>query len=219
MKLTKKNNQYIVSKPQLSLANEMLLESGGSLGIEMKLLDMRTMTNQQRKFIFKLCQEVNDYSGLEKELFRAQAMAQNVRQNEVAKASLTEYNMTDANKLIDIIIEYFIDNEIPLPKHILEENEFKLNQIHIYSMCLKRKCAICSRYADLHHVDAIGMGRDRKTVSHIGLRMLPLCRVHHTEAHTIGDRQFLEKHHLTPIEIDEKLEWFIKKGTLKTWKE
>lgn len=219
MKLWKNKGQFIISQPELSMVNNMYLDSGGKLDVELKIIDKRSMSDKQRRFIFKLCQEVEDNTGLDKEMFRYQSMIKNTKENEISKASLTAYSMQDANKLIDLIIEHFIENEIPLDSKILEDNDFKLNQKHIYIMCLKRKCAICSRHADLHHVDHVGMGRDRKTISHIGLRMLPLCRVHHTEAHTIGDKTFIECYHLDPIVIDEKLEWFIKKGTLKTWRE
>lgn len=219
MKLWKNKGQFIISQPELSMVNNMYLDSGGKLDVELKIIDKRSMSDKQRRFIFKLCQEVEDNTGLDKEMFRYQSMIKNTKENEISKASLTAYSMQDANKLIDLIIEHFIENEIPLDSKILEDNDFKLNQKHIYIMCLKRKCAVCSRHADLHHVDTVGMGRDRKTISHIGLRMLPLCRVHHTEAHTIGDKTFIERYHLDPIVIDEKLEWFIKKGTLKTWRE
>lgn len=219
LKLWKSKGQFIISQPELSIVNNMYLDSGGKLDVELKIIDKRSMSDKQRRFIFKLCQEVEDNTGLDKEMFRYQSMIKNTKENEISKASLTAYSMQDANKLIDLIIEHFIENEIPLDSKILEDNDFKLNQKHIYIMCLKRKCAVCSRHADLHHVDTVGMGRDRKTISHIGLRMLPLCRIHHTEAHTIGDKTFIERYHLDPIIIDEKLEWFIKKGTLKTWRE
>ena len=218
LKLWKQNDKYIIERPQeLTIADEMVLDHGEHLYVDVKIIDKRNMSDKQRRFIFKLCQEVEDYSGIDKELFRLETMIKNNRENELEKISLTQYSMKDANNLVDLIIEFFIENEIPLDKRILEENDFSLEQRHIYMMCLKRKCAVCSRHADLHHVDTVGMGRDRKKISHVGLRMLPLCRVHHNQAHNIGDTEFMKLYHLEPIVIDEKLEWFIKKGTLKTW--
>ena len=46
------------------------------------------------------------------------------------------------------------------------------------------------------NVSALGMGRDRDTIIHEGLEVMPLCRVHHTEIHTIGRDTFMEKYHL-----------------------
>lgn len=214
--LKKINGHLIVTGAQIPLADNLLLENGETLEISLKIADKRNISDRQRKFIFKLCEEVESYSGLDKELFRAQAMVQNVRQNEVEKASLTEYSMSDANKLIDIIIDYCVDNSIPLAKHLLESNEYKLTANQIYSMCLQRRCAICSRHADLHHVDQVGTKGHRDKISHIGMRMLPLCRIHHTEAHTMPKQTFIDKYYLTPIIIDAKLEYFIKRGIIKT---
>ena len=50
--------------------------------------------------------------------------------------------------------------------------------------------------AELHHVDRVGMGRDRTDILHEGMEALPLCREHHAEAHTMPDAEFFEKYHL-----------------------
>ena len=49
------------------------------------------------------------------------------------------------------------------------------------------------------------MGGDRAHMSHIGLRCLPLCREHHQEAHQHGDAALMEKYHIEPIKIDDKI--------------
>ena len=58
---------------------------------------------------------------------------------------------------------------------------------------------------DLHHVDQIGMGKDRNEVHHLGRRALPLCREHHTEILTIGLKAFTAKYHLEHVEIDKRI--------------
>ena len=42
--------------------------------------------------------------------------------------------------------------------------------------------------------------------------------MHHAETHNIGNDKFIEKYHLKPIVIDEKLEYFIKKGKINYYK-
>ena len=39
----------------------------------------------------------------------------------------------------------------------------------------------------------------------IGMEAMPLCREHHMEAHQHGDDALMEKYHLHPITIDEKI--------------
>ena len=215
MKLTKEKNRYIIDKINLPLADEMLLDIGESLEVVLKIIDKRYMSGKQRKFIFKLCGIVEYETGVDKEYFRASMMSifNNIHQEE--KESITQYSMNDANKLIELIITFMIEKEIPIEGGMLKDNEFQFNANHTYQLCFKRSCVICGRRADLHHVDHVGMGNDRNKIDHKGKRMLPLCRVHHNEAHTIGEQAFIERYHLEPATIDAKLEYFIKKGKIK----
>ena len=41
-------------------------------------------------------------------------------------------------------------------------------------------CLVCGKYADPHHVRSRGAGHGDKS------NLVPLCRIHHTECHTIG---------------------------------
>ena len=61
------------------------------------------------------------------------------------------------------------------------------------------------------------MGANRKKMSHIGLEIIPLCREHHVAAHS--DSQFLEKNHLRPIVVDDKMDYFIKNGKIRIHQE
>ena len=50
------------------------------------------------------------------------------------------------------------------------------------------------------HVDHVGMGNDRKTISHIGIaNVATLSNTPHRSPHTISNEMFIEKYHLTPI--------------------
>ena len=76
---------------------------------------------------------------------------------------------------------------------------------YTYSALLHKRCIICGKKADLHHVDQISMGYSRETKPQLGARVLPLCRVHHTEYHTIGGTAFGEKYHVVPVTLDRRL--------------
>ena len=56
----------------------------------------------------------------------------------------------------------------------------------------------------MHHVDRIGMGRDRKTIVHVGMRAIALCREHHIMAHN-NEATLFEKYHIYGIKLDEYL--------------
>ena len=216
-KLRKHNNTMTVSGVKLNQADMLLLDSGGELDVHVSTVDQRYITDQQRRFIFALCGIVEYQSGIDSEYFRATVMTIYNNVYGLKLESLTQYSMTNANQLIDLIITTMIEKQIPIEGDLLKQNEFNFNADHTYLLCLKRTCVICGKRADLHHVDTVGMGMDRKKISHVGKRMLPLCRVHHNEAHTRGDKTFIERYHLEPTIIDKKLEHFIKTGKVRVF--
>jgi hypothetical protein len=54
----------------------------------------------------------------------------------------------------------------------------------------KMHCLVCSEYGEPHHLRPIGIGRKRKNEMLEHYTVIPLCRKHHTEIHTIGIEQF-----------------------------
>ena len=213
-KLVKRNSAYLLMDVRLSQTNELMLACGDALEVDIKVLDKRHISDQQRKFIFALCNDIGYYTGDDTEYIRLLMQQYNANVRGVEVESLSSCNMAYANGLIDTIINFCIDREIPFSKKFLEDNQYRFTARQTYSMALKRVCAVCGRRADIHHVDAVGMGRNRQKISHVGMRALPLCREHHTECHTMGDDLFIHRYHLAPFEIDKKMEHFIKKGVL-----
>ena len=47
--------------------------------------------------------------------------------------------------------------------------------------------------------------RDRREIVHKGMRVLPLSREKHMEAHTLGRDTFCDKYHIVPVSLDEEL--------------
>lgn len=72
----------------------------------------------------------------------------------------------------------------------------------LYSALKHKRCVLCGRDGEIHHVDAIGMGRNRLEIIHLGMRVICLCREHHSEAHQIGQKTFDEKYHVYGIKAD-----------------
>ena len=216
--LSKKNGKYILEDVVLPNSAELELEMGESIAVEIKLLDKRQITSKQRNFIFALCREYQYHTGNDAEWFRLLMQQYNANLRDIEVESLSNCSITYANGLIDTIVNFFIENDIPIQKNLLQENEYSFTEKQTYAMVLKRVCVVCGLRADIHHLDTIGMGNDRKEVSHIGKRVLPLCRIHHNEIHNLGNDKFIKKYHLDPIVVDKKMEHFIKKGTLKYYK-
>ena len=116
---------------------------------------------------------------------------------------LSEASVTEARDFISFLLDTCIEYEIPLSRPAAELTDDI--QHYVYSCTINRKCAVCGQRADLHHVDHVGMGRNRHEIDHEGMRALPLCRVHHEEAHTVSAEIFMGKYHLEPITIDKHI--------------
>lgn len=222
-KLHKENGRYILKNFRLNQVNEMYLEcdAANSLDVDVKLIDRRLITEQQRKFIFALCGEISYYTGEDKEYIRLLLQQYNANLRECKVESLSSCDMTYANKLIDTIIDFCIEREIPIGGEVIKENKYQFTEHQIYMMCLKRVCCICGARADIHHVTHVGRGYNRHKISHVGMKILPLCRVHHNEVHgfNMSEEKFINKYHLTPVEVDKKMDYFIRKGKIKVFKD
>ena len=67
-------------------------------------------------------------------------------------------------------------------------------------------------HAELAHYHAVGRGRNRRKINHIGNQVLALCPNHHREQHNIGMDSFNEKYklHEAWVDVDERLNRMLK---------
>jgi hypothetical protein len=117
--------------------------------------------------------------------------------------SLSDCSREIARMYITYLIDFCLLHDIPCgePMWKLAEDIPK----YVYMALVHKRCAVCGQKAELHHVDVVGMGRNRKEICHLGMRVLPLCRKHHTEIHTIGREDFLSRYILEPVKVDERV--------------
>lgn len=179
--------------------------------VEVILPDGRGITPLQRRKIYALIGEVAEYiEGVRidttiestKKLLKAEFMLHRMEGMERRLFSLADCDETTAREFISFIIDFIIENDIPTQVPLIAQAEDV--ERYVYSCLAAKKCAVCGQEAELHHVDTIGMGGDRREVHHLGRRCLPLCRKHHTELHQLG-HDFVEHYHLTPVKIDKRL--------------
>ena len=169
--------------------------------------DSRGITAEQRRKAWALMTEISVFQGQSKEeTYGEQQAAFTLKHLEILQDGLFHLSTATVSTarafitmLVEIIIEYGIPTKEPL-YGLCDDLER-----YTYACLMNKKCAVCGRKTELHHVDAVGMGRDRREINHVGMRALPLCREHHEEAHRIGNTAFLERYHLEPIAIDERI--------------
>lgn len=161
-------------------------------------IDSRPLSGEQRRMCYALIKSIADWSGSSAEevktALKLQFWAEQVETLADKIFSLANAPMSLVAAFQKFLIEFILSNDVPVKHPLLD----CVDDIEHYTyMCLvHKKCAVCGKRADLHHVDAIGMGNDRNKVEHLGREVMSLCRDHHTEIHTLGRRDFLQKYHL-----------------------
>ena len=180
--------------------------------VEVILPDGRKISCTQRRKVYALLGEIAEYvDGIrnadtieeQKRLLKMEFMLRRMEATERRMFSLSDCDMSTAREFITYLIDFIIANDIPTKVPLIEQCEDVSR--YIYSCLVNKKCCICGKPADLHHVQSVGSQGYRDKINHIGLEALPLCREHHISLHSMGNKEFIEKWHLEPVRIDAKI--------------
>lgn len=192
--------------PQQAISREMIKKQVNT--VELRLCDGRECTEEQRRKIHAIIGEISDWSGHDREDLRRYFTGNYCEDNDIDYFSLSpkKSNLADmetATGFITYLINFCFEWNVPTLDTMLNRTE-EIGR-YLY-MCLEyKKCAICNNPAEVHHVDAVGSGRNRNKIVHVGMNAVALCRKHHTEAHKIGRESFFDKYHVFGIMLDEYL--------------
>lgn len=171
-------------------------------------IDSRPLSDKQRRTCYALLREIADYAGEStertKELFKLKFLAENIEATADNIFSLSNAPMSLVCEFQRYLVRFILDWDIPCSFPLLNFVD-DIND-YVYSCLINKKCCICGKKTELHHVDHVGMGRDREEIIHEGMRALPLCREHHAEAHQAGHDSFNAKWHIgSGIVLDKTL--------------
>lgn len=155
---------------------------------------LQQISPEQRKKIYALFRDIASYTGNSAENEKETMKNLFIADTQYGAFSLSNCSWELASDFIEWMINFAFENGVGLSEHPLRT----LEDIEKYvRMCLKHKvCSVCGKPGEIHHWDAIGIGRDRTKVDDSGHRKICLCRLHHSEAHTIGANGFEDKYHL-----------------------
>lgn len=169
--------------------------------------DRYKVSDSQRKKAHALLQAVCRWSGytpLETEKALTKEMFQDSQIPLLAESfSLSDCSREVARMYITWLIDFCLLHDIPCG-----EPMWKLCEDiprYVYMAAVHKRCSVCGKPAECHHVDAVGMGRNRKEIIHLGMKILPLCRKHHIEIHSIGKETFMKKYMLESVKADERI--------------
>ena len=194
------DGELLTIKPLAAIDRELLQKQVES--IEIRLTDSREISAVQRKKVFALIRDIADWCGEEPEYIRKFTTFEYRISSGIEPFSLSDCDMSTAREYISYLIDFCFRHGVPTRDTLLNRTD-DISK-YLYSCLVHRKCAVCNKQAEVHHVEAIGMGRDRTKINHSGMEAIALCREHHREAHTRG-QAFFDKYHIYGIKLDENL--------------
>lgn len=176
----------------------------GGIFASVEFEDTRTITPDQRKLIYALFKDMQNYTGYFQYWWKN--ILKHMFEYEYGVENISFADGAISIEIASLFIEYVIDCcfkwGVPFKErhYHMHSDAKKL----LFKYLMNRRCMCCGKKAEIHHYDAIGMGRSRKTYDHTQSRYLSLCREHHNEAHSVTKDEFMIKHQLVPIKLNEE---------------
>lgn len=170
--------------------------------VEVRLVDARTISAEQRRKIYAIIRDISDWNGDEPEWLKEYFKFTFCGEKGLEYFSLSDCEKSIATEFISYLIDFCFYQNISTRDTLLNLTD-DINK-YLYSCLENRKCAICNKHGEVHHVDRVGMGFDREQIVHIGLRAVCLCRKHHIKAHE-NENKLFKDNHIFGIKLDEYL--------------
>ena len=195
----KDGTDLVVSVPDLKLGD--MFQRKKIRNAEIRFDDGRHISAEQRKKAYATIRDISDWTGYLPEEMKEILKYQHMMRTGDAYFSLSNCSMDTAREFINTILEFALENGIPLSDNAIERTD-DIGR-YLYYCLLHKKCAICGKDGEIHHEDAIGMGNDRTKVDDSSYKKICLCREHHTLAHSIGVIRFREMYKVYGIVVKD----------------
>ncbi|MBQ5926638.1 MAG: hypothetical protein IIX01_01790 [Clostridia bacterium] len=171
-------------------------------------IDSRPLSGKQRRLCYALINAISQWSGETQEgtktALKLDFSVSHIESLGEKLFSLSNAPMSLVAEFQRYLVNFILENDVPLNFPLREYADDIRN--YVYMCLIHKKCAVCGKRGELHHIDAIGMGNDRTETRHIGREAMSLCREHHKEIHDMGKQDFMSKYHFDGgIEIDKTI--------------
>lgn len=193
------DTDLIITIPGIHLG-DILCKKGISTA-ELRLDDGRHISAEQRKKAYATISDIADYTGYLPEEQKEWLKYLHIIRTGCTYFSLSDCTMDTAREFINTILEYAIEEGIPLSEDAINRTD-DINR-YLYFCIKNKKCAVCGSPGEIHHEDTIGMGNDRKKVDDSNHKKICLCRIHHTIAHQKGVAEFRKAYKVYGIVVNE----------------
>lgn len=174
--------------------------------VEVRIDDGRRITNDQRRKIYATMRDIADWMGDMPDSVKAFFKFTFCGDNEHEDFSLSDVDRETASDFLTYLVDFCIQNGVPCSDPLWDRCEDI--ERYMYACVMTRTCCITGKKnAQIHHYDRVGRGRNRDTICHVGMRVVPLAPDIHTMIDNMpnGEDEFYERHHIKPIALTEKM--------------
>ncbi|MDI3233346.1 putative HNHc nuclease [Staphylococcus pasteuri] len=202
----------VIEGVELGNKETLLLDNGLEVEVDVQVVDPFKITGKQRRKIFALVKDIEAHTGSPMDYMR-HLFIEYVRTyyGYDKRISLSDCTRTQASQVIEVTLDWIFHNDIPL--NYKTSDLLKNDRAFLYWSTVNRNCVICGKpHAELAHYQAVGRGRNRRKINHIGNKVLALCHTHHKIQHDMGMDSFNEKYklHDSWVDVDERLNRMLK---------
>lgn len=202
----------------MSVAELKKLHSKLNKGIEIKKVD--TISDEQMKMLWCIFKDLGELIGYTKEELREELENKYCSEKKIEYFSISPNKRNCASKeiatdFITWVIEWSIKEGYNLIIHEGKGQNRRTRgareicpDINRYVIaCLRSKvCVVCGKMgADLHHADNVNSIGGYEFDDGLKTRFMPLCREHHSLAHSIGQKEFDSRYHLNGVWLNPTL--------------
>lgn len=198
---TEEGTELIILVPKCNLGD--MLTKKQIKQAEIRFDDGRHISAEQRKKVYATIRDISDYTGYLPEEQKEWLKYLHISNTGCDYFSLSDCTMDTAREFINTILEYALEEGVPLSEEAINRTD-DIGR-YLYFCIMHRKCAICGRPGEIHHEDAIGMGNDRRKVDDSNYKKICLCRLHHTKAHELGVERFKQMYKVYGIVVKEDI--------------
>lgn len=199
-----KDNKAVIEVDEVQALNGVHLgEVDEQSIVDVNLIDKRYLSPQQRRKAYAMIRDMAYFIGDDPARLKDDLKMLFCTAMGETWFSFANADMTTVRLFISFLIELCLEFQIPLRDSALKRTDDL--EVYMLQAMRHRKCVICGKRADIHHIDAIGMGNNRNQVDHRHRRMIALCREHHQLAHNMGWPSFKEEYHVLGVEPTEDI--------------
>ena len=127
-----------------------------------QLIDGRPLSDKQRRTCYALLKDISKFTGMgldpTKEYLKIKFLTEDLQETADQMFSLSNAPMSLVCAFQRFLVHFMLDWDIPCSIPLLEFVDDV--QDYLYACLVAKKCCVCGRHTDLHHLDHVGAGRE-----------------------------------------------------------